>query len=309
MFNEQVFHIAYNLRCRNFSLRQIQDLLQIGKSTLHRWFTKTQRTHTYVRNKSNSLSEKEHILDICSKYPYFSIRRLVNVINNLLQLNWSFSTLYRFMIVNDLKYSKVYPIGNGNHESITLKRKLFSDVVKTIDMTKVLCIDETAIYSKIHYKYAWSKKSIRPHLPYQRVVSNRRTFTVCFSINNMIHYECSPNNMNQQSFLTFLDNVLTLSDGKYKYILMDNVAFHKTKKVQDLLKLNGVLPLYTSPYSPEWNPVEMFFSYIKRTKKYIDNRFKCLNEQLNYLISTIDNSLYSNWYRHVQKNILNNFHR
>ena len=87
------------------------------------------------------------------------------------------------------------------------------------------------LYTQIYIiNYAWSKKSIRPHLPYQRVVSNRRTFTVCFSINNMIHYECSPNNMNQQSFLKFLDNVLTLSSSKYKYILMDNVAFHKTKK-------------------------------------------------------------------------------
>ena len=87
------------------------------------------------------------------------------------------------------------------------------------------------------------------------------------------------------------------------------LLFTKQKKVHDLLKLNRILPLYTSPYSPEWNPVEMFFSYIKRTKKYIDDRFKCLNEQLNYLISTIDNNLYRNWYEHVQKNILNNYHR
>jgi len=171
------------------------------------------------------------------------------------------------MILHDLKYSKVFPIGNGNDESIAQKRKMFSDVIKTLDMNKILCIDETAIYSSLNYKYAWSKKSIRPHLPYQRIVSNRRTLTVCFSVDKMIHYDCSPNNMNQQSFLTFLSNTLAFANGKYEYILLDNVAFHKTKKVRNLLTQNRVQPLYTSPYSPEWNPVEMFFSYIKTYKK------------------------------------------
>ena len=86
---------------------------------------------------------------------------------------------------------------------------------------------------------------------------------------------------------------------------MDNVAFHKTNKVKAYLLENGVKPIYTSPYSPDWNPVEMFFSFIKRTKKYIDNRFD-IHQQINILFSTIDINLYENWFEHV---ILRNIHR
>jgi transposase len=45
---------------------------------------------------------------------------------------------------------------------------------------------------------------------------------------------------------------------------MDNVAFHKTKEIKALLEINNITPLYTSPYSPEWNPTEFVFSRLKR---------------------------------------------
>jgi transposase len=307
MFTEQVFSIAENLWSQGLSLRQIQNLIKVGKSTLQRWFTTSKREHKYFRDTSNVILEKNEVLNICSKYPYYSIRQLVTIVNESTTKNWSSSTMYRFMTSNNLKYSKVYPIGNGKEQEIIEKRTAFSKQFSNIDITKLLCLDETAIYSTIHYHHAWTPKYTRLHLPYQRVVSNKKTLTVCLANDEILHYDSSSTNMNEQLFLLFLTNTLEKANRKYEYLLMDNVAFHKTKKVQMLLLENGVQPIYTSPYSPDWNPVEMFFSFIKRTKKYIDNRFN-IHEQIKTLISSIDKQLYRNWFRHVQSNILSNFH-
>jgi transposase len=131
-------------------------------------------------------------------------------------------------------------------------------------------------------------------------VSDKKTLNVCLANDKIIHYDSSSKNMNEQLFISFLTQTLEKANGKYEYILMDNVAFHKTNKVKAYLLENGVEPIYTSPYSPDWNPVEMFFSFIKRTKKYIDNRFD-IHQQINALFSTIDKNLYENWFEHVKK--------
>jgi transposase len=44
---------------------------------------------------------------------------------------------------------------------------------------------------------------------------------------------------------------------------MDNVAFHKSKVVKEALSARNLTALYSPPYSPEYNPVEMAFSVFK----------------------------------------------
>ena len=44
---------------------------------------------------------------------------------------------------------------------------------------------------------------------------------------------------------------------------MDNAAIHHNKKLADNLS-NGNKIIYNAPYSPQYNPIEMLFSKIKR---------------------------------------------
>ena len=45
---------------------------------------------------------------------------------------------------------------------------------------------------------------------------------------------------------------------------MDNVSFHHSIKVKELCKSKNLDILYTFPYSPWYNPIELYFSIIKR---------------------------------------------
>ena len=44
-----------------------------------------------------------------------------------------------------------------------------------------------------------------------------------------------------------------------KVVLMDNVAFHKTKAVRDYIQTTKSIILFVPPYSPDYNPIEMVF--------------------------------------------------
>ena len=79
------------------------------------------------------------------------------------------------------------------------------------------------------------------------------------------HVEHLEGSYNGKHFLSFLERLIArLEPHGSKYtILMDNVAFHKTKLVQSLIREAGHSLLFTPPYSPDTNPIENVFSLVK----------------------------------------------
>lgn len=63
--------------------------------------------------------------------------------------------------------------------------------------------------------------------------------------------------INSINFLVFIEEFLcpTLSPGDV--VVMDNLAVHKVKGVEEAIRTVGARPLYLPPYSPDLNPIEM----------------------------------------------------
>jgi transposase len=61
---------------------------------------------------------------------------------------------------------------------------------------------------------------------------------------------------------------------KYKefeghYLIMDNAPIHKNKDIQLYIESRGYRCVYLSPYSPELNPIEQFWSIVKSKLKRV----------------------------------------
>ena len=54
---------------------------------------------------------------------------------------------------------------------------------------------------------------------------------------------------------------------------MDNATFHKSHKTRELIKSAGCEILFLPPYSPDLNPIEVFWANLK---KNIQNKLKTL---------------------------------
>jgi len=48
-------------------------------------------------------------------------------------------------------------------------------------------------------------------------------------------------------------------------LIMDNATFHKSQKTQELIEKSGCEVLFLPPYSPDLNPIEIFWANFKKS--------------------------------------------
>lgn len=97
---------------------------------------------------------------------------------------------------------------------------------------------------------------------------------------HLLEYKTSiKGSFNTERFIQFLTNDNIPKDS---VVLLDNVAFHRSKIVLQCAKDLGIHLLFVPPYSPWFNPIEGVFSIVKRAyyKDYsIDKAFDTVSER------------------------------
>jgi transposase len=66
--------------------------------------------------------------------------------------------------------------------------------------------------------------------------------------------------------------IIPMFSNTSKYLIMDNCSSHNNDDVKKLLEENNVKYLFLSPYSPEYNPIELAWSKFKQFIKRIKPR-------------------------------------
>lgn len=75
----------------------------------------------------------------------------------------------------------------------------------------------------------------------------------------------------------------TLSKGDV--VILDNVGFHKSERVEQLVRTKGAWLLFLPAYSPDLNPIEMAFSKLKALlRKYAARSFDAISDALGKIV-------------------------
>lgn len=81
-------------------------------------------------------------------------------------------------------------------------------------------------------------------------------------------------------------------------LIIDNCSVHHTDEVNSLLEESGILVLYLPPYSPDFNPIEEAFSYVKHYLKEHDSvadAFRAPTELLKAALESITPEYCNAW--------------
>ncbi len=70
--------------------------------------------------------------------------------------------------------------------------------------------------------------------------------------------------MDGDSFLVYVTHALLPALRPGDVVVMDNLPGHKLARVRELIESVGAKLLYLPPYSPDFNPIEMIWSKVKR---------------------------------------------
>jgi transposase len=70
--------------------------------------------------------------------------------------------------------------------------------------------------------------------------------------------------MNGDLFVAYVEQVLVPELSVGDVVVMDNLSAHKRPQVKHAVEAAGAALLYLPPYSPDFNPIEMIWSKVKR---------------------------------------------
>lgn len=141
----------------------------------------------------------------------------------------------------------------------------------SLDSSEIVCIDETAFSNVGNVSYGYFPKGKHPE---GKAVSRKERISLVMAIHSskgILCYKRQPNTFDKESFLTFLkESLLPSLPSETKALLMDNIRFHHSKEVIQLLESFGITPLFIPPYSPRCNPIEEVFSLLKQIFRRVE---------------------------------------
>ena len=87
--------------------------------------------------------------------------------------------------------------------------------------------------------------------------------------------------MDCELFEYWMKNMLLKNVETGSVIVMDNAAFHREKQLEMLEKQSSCKILFLPPYSPDLNPIEQFWSWLKRKLRESLHKFDSLDAALS----------------------------
>ncbi len=144
-----------------------------------------------------------------------------------------------------------------------LLRCEYWEKVKHIDPTNLVFLDEMGVLLGLTRTHARSISGRRVYdlKPFYR--GTKITVVGAISLTKVVALMTLDGSMDGQAFKVFIEHFLlpNLWDGAV--VVMDNLPAHKLAVIEPLIQSVGASLLNLSPYSPDFNPIELWWSQLK----------------------------------------------
>jgi len=158
------------------------------------------------------------------------------------------------------KLSLVIPRPNVIDKQDEEKRKAFIDTIKLLaeDKKEIWFSDEVGFEGDPRPRARWVKVGSKP---INGRASEHLRFSAIASINPMSGEIMSlvVPGADQKVFQVYLDELSKSTNNREIHLVLDNASWHKALS----LNWHNIKPVYLPPYSPDYNPIENLWRYIK----------------------------------------------
>ena len=177
------------------------------------------------------------------------------------------STICRIIHRNGLTRKKVQQVALQRSSQY---RNAFMSQVLVFQPEMFVWVDESGCDRRDHVRrYGYALRGQRP--VYHRFLERgKRVSAICaLSMNGVLCVDLTHGTVDGSKFFDFIRGKLIPEmqpfDGQNEnsILILDNCAIHHIQEVKDVLRAAGILVFFLPPYSPDFNPVEELFSYVK----------------------------------------------
>lgn len=168
-------------------------------------------------------------------------------------------------------------------EDVKQKRKEWKEFQKTVDITKLVFLDESGVNLAMTRLYGRAHASERVRDAVPDVRFHRTTVLSTIRLDGTLVPCVFGDSLNGDIFREYVRCFLlpTLRPGDI--VVMDNLSSHKVSGILEAIESVGASVKFLPPYSPDFNPIELMWSKIKavlrklkvRLKDHLDDAIVC----------------------------------
>lgn len=178
-------------------------------------------------------------------------------------------------------------------------RSEFIETIKNIDIKKWVTSDESSInlaYSR-NYGRALQNKRIREGR--KDVRFQRKSILSTMRISGEMCPIIFSGTLNKELFSEYLKTQLRSRLAPGDILLLDRSSVHTSKLVMKTLHECGIKHLFLPPYYPDFNPIELLWSYMKSVIRKLKARtHEKLEAAINVALDSVSPAYIQNWFSH-----------
>lgn len=172
-------------------------------------------------------------------------------------------------------------------------------MIKEIDISKLVPLDESSINLAYSRNYGRALTNERIKEGRKDVRFERESILSTFRLNGEMVPFVFSGTLNKELFAEYIKTQLKPCFAKDDILLLDNSSVHKSKLVLDTLKDCKIKYLFLPRYSPDYNPIELLWSYMKSVlRKFKECTQEKLHESISFVLENVPNEYIKNWFSH-----------
>lgn len=278
---------ALELREKGWKVNKIAEAFGLHRGSVSHWFTKAERSgkESLKRKKARGAApklNKEDKKQIASwlrksamkfgfETPLWDCKRVQKVIKQKLKKEISISSLWETLrkwnltpqkpekIALERSQRKVTEWLNNQWPKIQEHRRRWQAML--------YFQDESAVSLVPVLGRTWSPKGETPKI---KVTGNRGSIAVSSAISpaGRMLFRIEKKNVNSETFIDFLRQIMRSHRWRKVIIITDNSPSHTAKAVKEFIEQNNnkIAVYYLPTYSPDLNPDEEVWKYLKNVK-------------------------------------------
>ena len=248
-----------------------------------------------------------YILGLIYNNPTLELHEICNKVEEISAVVVSGPTICRLLRRNGITRKKVRQVALQRCSDM---RARFIANISFYPVDQLVWVDETGCNAKDHTrKFGYELKGETPVYHRFLVRGKRVSSITAMSVDGIVAYDLTASTVNGEKFLDFLRATLVPEMMPYNgsnprsILVMDNCTIHHISDVIDFLLSVGILVIYLPPYSPDLNPIEELFSFLKYYLKQHDEVIQALNSNPIEVIKSAFNEITRDhckaWVRHA----------
>lgn len=296
------------------SIYSLSKQFKISPRSIRRWVEKYQQTNSVSREKREVEAYK--VYDAHVKYAIAYLRKhptttITDLHNHLKQTFPDYDITQQWL-------GHVLTMNNETRKRTRRYHEPVERFKKPIDMCKVkeefynsirkhniddiICLDETAVQLFMYNSYSRCRLGRRCVIKTSKNTTFKSyTLIVAISTQGLIGWRLyTEGGTSTERMTDFLQDYIT-SKYRNKLIVMDNAPSHRNAEIKKKITSSGNQLLYSVPYYPKSNVVEMLFSQMKHYLRDAKTKnFEELYESIKTVLSTkIAPENYHNYFQYA----------